>query len=212
MSSSTHFTKYQAQVWIWSSSHLREHRFLPFWIEKNIYFSNFDLDELELIGTSGEKISSGIGRVISSKAIDIFPFPQIHFVILGDNDLRPNRKNAKSCYETMEFFEELIKDFSNFSNSHLVISSIIPSPLTDDVSRVKNNRMNILLNEAIKAEKCKRVSFMNITNNFVFEGEIRRTPFQLFDRDGIHLTSTGANLLADCLQKHLEKLPKFLFS
>ena len=161
-----------------------------------------------LIAESGERISSGIGHVISSKAIEVFPLPQIHFVILGDNDMRPNRKNAKSCFETMEFFEELIKDFSNFSNAHLVISSIVPSPLTDDVSRVTFNRMNTLLNECIKREQ-PRVSFMNITNNFIFEGEIRRTPFELFNQDGIHLTSTGAKLLADCIHNHLLKLPKF---
>ena len=84
--SSTRFTKYEATVYVWSSSHLKDHRFLPFWIKMNFKHSLFENSPI-LIAESGERISSGIGHVISSKAIEVFPLPQIHFVILGDNDM-----------------------------------------------------------------------------------------------------------------------------
>ena len=149
---------------------------------------------------------------ITCKAINTFPHPQIHIIILGDNNLRPNRANSEKCADTIKYFEQLVKNFSNFSNCRLVLCSTIPSPLTDNRSSQKFKEMNQLLKDLAKTEE-SRVSFLNFNKYFLFEGEIRTIvevngqEGYLFSRDGIHLSPIGAKLLSVRLLEFLRLLP-----
>ena len=198
-------SKYDANIDVLSSSHGLEFRNLPYHVKTAFCGSGFKFRP-KVIGRSGLKISDSIVDEFSSKAISHYPNPYILFVLLGDNNMRPNRKNAEDCFETLEFFERLIKNFSNFSHCKLVISSIIPSPLTDGVSKDIFKRTNTILNSMIKEEE-NRVSFMNITNMFVFQGKVRR---EFFMKDKIHFNSCGAKLVANCIAEHVRKLPSRL--
>ena len=197
--------KYQSKIDILSSSHGLKFRHLPYYVKRAFRRQGFKFRP-KVIGRSGLKISDSIVDEFTSKAISHYPNPYILFVLLGDNNMRPNRKNAEHCFETLEFFERLIKNFSNFSHCKLVIGSIIPSPLTDEVSKAIFKTTNNILNSMIKEEE-NRVSFMNITNMFVFQGKVRR---EFFRRDKIHFNNRGTKLVAKWIFEHIRKLPSKL--
>ena len=209
-------TKYDAHIYLWTSSHGCDHRWLPDEMDEVFAYSDFDNPDIpqspEIIAKSGLKISHDLVHLITNKAISTFPRPQIHFVLLGDNNLRPNRDGAEECVDTLKYFEQLVKNFSNFSNCRLVICSIIPCPLTDYRSRQKFQEMNQLLKNLAETEE-SRVTFLNFNKYFLFEGNIRTIvevegrQGYLFNRDGIHLSRLGARLLSLRLLEFLRLLP-----
>ena len=201
--------KYSSNIFVWTSSHGRDHHFLPFWLKKKFELSPFEKPP-KVIAKSGGRIDACLVHEITCKAIEISPHPQYHFLFYGDNNMRPNREDSEETFDVLQYFEELISNFSNFSNCHLVISSIIPCPLTDPNSKAKFKEFNNSLIKVINRENergFQRVSFLNLTKTFLFQGEIQDEE-EMFEQDGIHLTSRGALTLTDRTLEHLRILPK----
>ena len=200
-------SKYFSKLILWTSSHGKDHHYLPFWLEKRFKYSSFSKPKIEAI--SGGRITYSLVHEISCKAIKLSPQPQIHVVIYGDNNLRPNRRDSEEIFDTLQYFRLLISNFSNFPNCHLIIASLIPCPLTDPTSKEKFRHFNEALNQLINTENergFQRISFLNLTNTFIFQGEIQDEE-AMFEPDGIHFTSRGALELTDRLLEHLRIIP-----
>ena len=204
-------TKYQSKIFIHTSSHGLYHRHLPKAL-KRVFHRHSPFIRPKIYAKSGQRITEEVVHKITLKAIEIHPRPQIHFVLLGDNNLRPNRRDCEDCFDTLPLFRDLVKNFSNFGNCRLVLCSILPSPLTDEESKTKFKRMNRLLN-TITLPDNHRISFLNLTNDFIFQGIVQEEILvngivrPVWNRDGIHLTVYGATMLARRLMEFLRILP-----
>ena len=172
-------------VKIWQSSHGRESRYLPSFVQES--FANqgrFFIPEIDAV--PGRKIDFDLINTMTKFAIQKSQSvkKQLHFFCIGDNNLRWN----KDSLETFMFkIQHLVNQFSSVQNCHLVLTSILPQPVSDKTSKTVFRSANHAMYALCKNHQ--NVSFMDITKSFVKDNVIDAS---LFQRDGVHMTESGA--------------------
>ena len=126
--------------------------------------------------------------------------PQVHILLLGDNNLRRLEEDPK---DYIKLVQTLVENFKNFTKCHLVLTSLLPSPATDHICKDVFKEISRSVKE-IAYDTTLKVSFLNLEKSFISHGKIKTT---LYESDEIHLNEQGAEVLASCILKHLELRP-----
>ena len=152
-----------------------------------------------IIAEGGQKFDENIVEemVRSAKTKSFEGQPQVKILLLGDNNLRRLKEDPN---DYIQLVKNLVHEFKNIEKCHLVLTSLLPSPLTDHICKdVFKDVSEKLKNIARQEGQNNKVSFLNLTK-FLKNGKINE---ELYNDDKIHLNEEGATVLADSLLKHL---------
>ena len=112
--------------------------------------------------------------------------PQIHVIILGDNNLRYGMESVDSFIGKCH---HLVQGFSQLQKCHLVLVSILPCPKTKEKFLEANSRLR-----KIAIRNADFVSYLDLERTrFFINGAINENLFY----DGIHLKNAGEKILAE---------------
>ena len=90
-----------------------------------------------------------------------------------------------------------MKKLSDIPNCFLALASILPQPISDETSKAVFRQVNSAMYDLSKNNA--NVSFMDVTRSFVKNRIIDK---KLFQRDGVHMTPSGAQKYANCIKRH----------
>ena len=105
----------------------QRHRFLPRKLQDK--FRNQErFVGPEIIAKGGGKLDQEIVSRIIQKAKSLSGKPQLHVVLLGDNNLRHLKQGPD---EYLELIQNLLTTLKPIPKCHLVLTSLLPSPPTN---------------------------------------------------------------------------------
>ena len=181
----------------WHSSHGRESRYLPDLTRATFSSQNrFLIPEIDAVPSRkmDYALIDQITRFAKHKCESESKPKQLHFLCIGDNNLRWNKDSPETFMAKIEL---LVKKLSDIPNCFLVLASILPQPVSDVTSKSVFRETNSAMYDLSK--NYPNVSFMNVTKSFVKDGKIDET---LFERDGVHMKKKGAEKYANCIKRH----------
>ena len=179
----------------------QRHRFLPRKLQDK--FRNQErFVGPEIIAKGGGKLDQEIVSRIIQKAKSLSGTPQLHIVMLGDNNLRHLKQHPD---EYLEMIKSLLTALKPIPKCHLVLTSLLPSPPTN----WKCAQVFKEVSEEIKklvGSKDEHSSFLNLKPHFIHGTKIKTNLY--LDENDVHLNEDGADVLAQCIFNHLTFLPK----
>ena len=180
---------------IWQSSHGRESRYLPGFVRAAFENQSRFLSP-EINAVPSQKLDYDLIKEITNFAKQKCESKakQLHFLCIGDNNLRWNKDTPETF---MAKVEQLVKELSDIPNCFLVLASILPQPVSDETSKPVFRQVNRAMYNLSKNNP--NVSFMDVTKSFVKDKIIDR---KLFQRDGVHMKPLGAEKYANCIKRH----------
>ena len=180
---------------IWQSSHGRESRYLPGFVRAAFENQSRFLSP-EINAVPSQKLDYDLIKEITNFAKQKCESKakQLHFLCIGDNNLRWNKDSPDTFIAKIE---QLVKELSDIPNCFLVLASILPQPVSDKTSKAVFRQVNSAMYNLSKNNP--NVSFMDVTRSFVKDKVIDR---KLFERDGVHMTPLGAEKYANCIKRH----------
>ena len=209
----------------WTASHgleptnFKKERYLSEYL-RNMFFNHpkFALEPIEAKG--GGELDNEIIQRIYDKAISDVGQPQVHVILLGNSRkillLRfhilifpissPGDNNLRNLNQTQEEYLDLIKTLYKklepLNKTHLVLTSILPSPRTNFKCKFVFRDVSMAIKNYVGHDNIN-ASFMNLNGKFLVQGKPKNSLYL----DRIHLNKEGAKTLAICIKNHLEKLP-----
>jgi hypothetical protein len=151
---------------------------------------------------SGRKISRRVVENIIAGINRDAGAPQCVVIILGSNNLR---RRSEGPEDIMPFFKSIVDHVSSIDQCHVVITSIIPSPATNETFGDTNTQLKVLCRE--NKESC---SFLNLTPGLCdIDGEIEHHHYKI---DKIHLNGDGASIIASTFRHTLMNVRKGVFN
>ena len=128
----------------------------------------------------------------------ISPRPQVHIVVLGDNNFR---NLTYDPVEVLEWLHNFMIEARQIPKSRVLVCSLIPSienyQNCDETFRQWDKSLLTILDpefEIINLQKCFRTSKLEIKES-------------LYSPDGVHLSHSGADLLAKKIFDSIRRLP-----
>ena len=186
----THFQFLLELIYLknWSSSHgtpgPNDERHLRELIENEFEGSlRFLRPVMNAVG--GRRLTHGVINMILQDAHSRAG-PQIHVILLGDNNLRDGMESVDSFIEKCH---HLVQGFSQLQKCQLVLVSILPCPKTKEKFLEANSRLR-----RIAIRNADYVSYLDLEKTrFFINGDINESLFY----DKIHLKNAGAKILAE---------------
>ena len=149
-----------------------------------------------MFAKKSQKLNEEIIQIMCQDALSKCPSPQVHLLLLGDNNLRHGKESVDSFITKCN---QIVSKFSSISNCHLILSALIPSPETDAFSKFIFSEANQKLKYI--CQKNQNVSYLNLTKIFVINGVIDMELFCGYN--DVHLNSRGAKKLAKLIYAHV---------
>ena len=190
-------------VIVYGSSHVKPNHYLPEHLEE-IFKNHNRFKEPVEYGVGGAWIDPEFVNIVKEEITKNADNPTAIVLIIGSNNLRYGEQTPQ---EVLPLFEDLVHHASFFPKCHVVLTSILPSPSTDEFSagpfRTLSNFLRDLSN---KKNYENRVSFCNVAHTLLAD-ENNYDP-----KDYLHLSYEGAGTFARCLKNHLEQRQQICFS
>ena len=128
--------------------------------------------------------------------------PQIHIIILGDNNLRGERMEKEDVMKIFRFF---IARARKIPKSRVILSSLIPSVEHNE----KNNEIFNNFDEELAKILDKKYEYLNLRKSMRSKtGEIKE---KLFKSDGVHLNEDGNDVLSKQIYNKVDRMPLKFF-
>ena len=128
--------------------------------------------------------------------------PQIHIIILGDNNLRWEKCKKEDVMKMFRFF---VPRARQIPKSRVIIASLIPGIEYNE----KNNEVFNEFDEDLAKILDKKYEYLNLRKSMrSTKGQIKE---KLFKTDGVHLNEEGNNVLCKQIFEKVDRLPRKFF-
>ena len=195
-------------VFAFGSSHFNDNHYFP-----DLFESLFNgskrffpprLDK-EIFPIPGGKIDQDLVEEIVSTALSVSPSPHFIIVNYGDNNIRALvRRNGHSS-AIFPLFSQLLDRLEQIPFCRVVFTSLIPTFGKDQDTKEEFHSLNEYLRNLVKGRPT--ASFCCFVRQFFVDGELHG---DFFD-DDVHLSFSGAEIMANAFHRHLYSLPRIKY-
>ena len=182
---------------VFGSSHVIPDHHLPHFLD--VHFKNHPKFEKPITyGEGGAEINDEVVDFIKQKMTARAGTPTGYIFFLGSNNLRYNQQKPA---KVTALFENILIHGAQIEGCHMVLSSIIPTPKTDETSAEPFKEATSQL-RALTNKYEDKASFFNCAKFLVSQGAPIIEYFEI--HDWLHLSELGADLVAEMLKNHME--------
>ena len=188
--------KEKTKVTIWSSSHCAQKRKFPIYLQ-NLWSSQDKFESPVINATGGQRLTATLTSQIVDSIKSSENKPNVHVLILGDNDLR----YGESVKTLIERFEQIIEQASSVSNCFVIICSLIHGRIFERCVKTEFFKLDRKL-KILCQTKPRYARFVNLKQHLDKETS--------YASDCVHLNVSGTKNLAETVFQAIWHAPNLV--
>ena len=195
------FNMLRPTVTTWTSSHAHNGDFKK--QLKDLFKSKSDRFEKPIVFSKGSlKMSYNISRKIIKDIESQSGNPQIHVILLGDNNLRWLKNDAN---EVLAMFQFLLSRTKDVRKCKIIVGTLIPT-----LENIENNLDTFInFDQALSEILDPKYEMLDLRKSLKSKnGEIKE---KYYKSDGVHLNRSGAKVLTQQIFNKVQRFPRSFF-
>ena len=191
------------QVYVFSASHVMYHHHFPIIFEP-LFSHSKRFFPPEIVGKSGGRIDQNLVDEIVSTAWSTASKVSPLFIVLnyGDNNTRALLRRNGHSSAIFPLFSQLLERLEEVPFCRVIFTSLVPTFGKDEDTKEEFHSLNEFLRNLCKDRP--RASYCCFVRQLFVNGELNG---EFFD-DDVHLSFSGAEVMATAFHRHLYNLPR----